>query len=198
VPCNGKINLKAMAAKEQFIELLCNLYPLDAKMQQFIAAHFEMVTLPRKTVLHGPGKPGGFYFFVLEGLLRSFFNDDHKQVTTGFIESGDFYFVPSTGRFVNPVNEVLESCNKSVLAVIAMESIELLFWQHLEVNFIVRVLFERALQVRQQQFTLLHLKPFAKRAAGLKQLHPGLIKQANNSQLASFLNMSRETYTRVK
>ncbi|TNE81385.1 MAG: Crp/Fnr family transcriptional regulator [Bacteroidetes bacterium] len=173
-------------------------YPFEEEELQQLKALFDFVQFKRKDFLIKEGMQEHGIYFIAEGILRAYFENEEQEITAAFIYSG--YWSSSFASFLSGVPsdynvEVLEDVsalylNKEKLerALQASEQFALYYRRLLE-NVVVGMQFrERELlaSTAEQRF-----ERFMKQSAFLTQRLP-------LKHIASYLSMTPETFSRLR
>ena len=136
--------------------------------------------------------------FISSGLIRKFFYKDNEEVVTQLIKQG--HIISSTASFFSrkPSQYILEALEPSVTVSITYDNLESLYSLGNTWEKIGRVITTHFL-LRQEQLLMDNIRLTVKeRFKKFMNENAELIQKVPQKQLASYLNIKQETYSRMK
>jgi CRP-like cAMP-binding protein len=137
-------------------------------------------------------------FFVEEGLTRTFYYKDGKDVTDWFSPENTFavsIISLLTGKSDRRIIELLEP---SVFCVIPYKKLEQLYLQYHEIERLGRLLANAGIVQMQQRFDELHFASGLERYKNFITAYPSLLQRVPLGMLASYLGITQETLSRIR
>lgn len=136
--------------------------------------------------------------FISRGLMRSYYCRDKKDITVSFSSKGEF--VTSMSSFISQKPsyesiEALENCQIYELEYLDLEAV-LKEDRHLE--HIYRLILEQYYIDLEQQLIFSKFKSAKERYLDLMEKKPFIIHKASVGHIASYLDMSLETLSRIR
>ena len=181
-----------------FIQNLIEIYPITAKEKEEISKRLIHQTFKAKQQLLFEGDISNRIFFVLEGLIRSYYYDEKQQErNTWFVaENG---FIHSVISYVNdqPSFEYIEALENTRVCSLKKEDINYLISLSSNIALIYARLTEQFMCVYDQRNRSLQLKP-EERYRSFKIQYPKLESRLKIDHLASFLGIGRSTLLELK
>jgi CRP-like cAMP-binding protein len=181
-----------------FIQNLIEIYPITAKEKEEISKRLIYQTFKAKQQLLFEGDISNRIFFVLEGLIRSYYYDERQQEhNTWFVaENG---FIHSVTSYVNdqPSFEYIEALENTRVCSLKKEDINYLISLSSNIALIYARLTEQFMCVYDQRNRYLQLKP-EERYRSFKIQYPKLESRLKIDHLASFLGIGRSTLLELK
>ncbi len=184
-----------MASLETVLESFPNVSP------EAIAAFkskFEPITFQKGDLLEKEGQVSNYLYFIEEGAARSYYIRDKRDITISF--SLESEFVTSMYSFVTrkPSYEFIECIEKSQCHRILHEDLQTLFLQFPEIEHTYRLILEKYYIALEEQLIFTKFKSAKDRYLELIENRPKIIQKASVGQIASYLDMSIETLSRVR
>lgn len=136
--------------------------------------------------------------FVEKGMTRQFYFKYEKDLTehiayeTGLVICLESYFKQE------PTKLMIETLEPTVLWKIPKKSLEELAEMHHDIGIMYRKFLENSLIVSQEKADSLRFEPAHERYARLLRKHPEILKRAPLVYIASYLQMTPETLSRVR
>jgi CRP-like cAMP-binding protein len=136
--------------------------------------------------------------FIVSGLCRSVYNQDGKNVNTGFFLENEFVTNINSLKNSSPSEYSIISCEK--MKVLRLERLKLLetYKKSHEIETAGRKMLENILAKQENQLNTFRLLTPRQRFFQLAETQPELLQRVSLTQIASFLGMSRETLSRLR
>ena len=181
-----------------FLRYINTIYPVDEALQNNLIQRTEIVEVPKKTQLLREGQRPDYVWMVLSGMLRAYYIKDGLEICSSFMQ--EQHLVVSVNGFYSrqPGYEYIETLEDTVLARIHYDALQQLYREHLEFNFIVRVLTERYTMLGEERLFLLRKQTAEERYSHILNHEPELLQRVPLKYIASFLGMNLETLSRIR
>ena len=139
-----------------------------------------------------------YLYFIESGMLRSYYFSNNKEVTISFSFSGDF--ITSMSSFIKqgPGYENIEALEDCELYRIHYKDLQTLLENNKDLEHIYRILLEQYYIKLEEQLIFSKFKTAKERYLNLLKENPQIIQKASVGQIASFLDMSLETLSRIR
>jgi len=184
-------------------ELLIKYLQLNTSISDYIldeiVSHFKPSTVKKNTILLSQGETSNKLYFVNKGCIRTYYITEQGHEKTRFI-AFEGMIATSLTSFI--------SQQPSFEFVDALENSELLYISHRDFykltndfpdwgKFYVKLL-EFAYVYQNKKIEELVTLSAGERYAILMKQHPGYIQRLSNKVLASYLDITQETLSRLK
>lgn len=159
---------------------------------------FKQQEIPAKTILLREGEISRTMFFIEKGCLRTWVNNDGKEITTQFFFEGDKVSSIESFRTNQPSLYSIESLEPCVLQSISQQD-----FQNVLENFpaikeeIQEHLFRRLLQSQKTFYSYLKNNP-QQRYQELIEEHPHIIQRIPQHYIASYLGITSVSLSRIR
>ncbi|WP_077133816.1 Crp/Fnr family transcriptional regulator [Spirosoma montaniterrae] len=177
------------------IESIC---PMPADFYDSLSKALVSQTLPRHTLLLRAGSVADKIYFIERGLVRGYWLDEGHEHTAWFMKEGDFVLSPVSFYTQSPSNEYIVLLEETILHSISRARLNELYDRYPAFNQIGRVLTETYYVQSEQRTGTLRLADAASKYAYFLRAYPGLINRVSLKLVASFLNISPETLSRLR
>ena len=184
---------------EQLLSFLYKYGNLSETEKQNIKKSFTLLQVKKKQILIEKNTPCNKLFFVNRGLLRAYYiNDKGKEITR--MVAWKKRFITNIGSFKNLSinNETIECIKDGEVLSINREDFNNLMKSSPNLKSIYADILEEYTALHIKRFEVLNTFDLENKFLHLKQDFPNLIKELNDTLLASFLGMNRETFARNK
>lgn len=168
----------------------------EAKRAFFDRLHFS--ELDRGILIQDQNRICEHMYFVVQGSLRSFYYRDQKDITVSFALEQEIATAMHSFITRKPSYELIETMEKSVIARITYSDLTGLFDKFPMIERVYRKILERYYIALEDQITSVKFKSARDRYLELLQNRPKVIQKAAVGQIASFLDMSIETLSRIR
>lgn len=164
-----------------------------------VAGHFHPLTVKRHTRLTSQGETCTKLYFVNEGCIRTYYLTGQGHEKTRFI-AFDGMIISSLSSFILQKTsfEFLETLENSELLYISRNDFYRLVNKHPEWERFYLKLLEFAYIYQNKKIEELVTLSAGERYALLMREHPDYIKRLPNKILASYLDVTQETLSRLK
>jgi CRP/FNR family transcriptional regulator, anaerobic regulatory protein len=135
---------------------------------------------------------------IINGLTRSYYLNDGKEVTSRFMEEG--FIVTSWISYYTrkPGDEIIEAVEDTLLACINYADIQKMYTDFPESNIIGRRQVEYAFFLSEQRTQMLRKHTAIEKYKFFIDNHPSLLQKVSLKHIATYLGMSEETLSRVR
>jgi CRP-like cAMP-binding protein len=184
---------------DNLFQLFNSIYPMSAALQNELAAQFEIIDVPANHFLLKAGKVNTNAVVLLKGVAKSYYIDNtEKEICTRLMIEN--HIVVSITSFFNqePSYENIVTVSPCTIASINFTSLQKLYHQYLELNFIIRRITELYFLQSEQRIRLLRLGTAEDKYEYFLQNYPSVIDVVPQFVIASFLNIAPETLSRVR
>jgi CRP-like cAMP-binding protein len=159
---------------------------------------FKRQEVPAKTILLQEGQISRTMFFIEKGCLRTWVNNDGREITTQFFFEGDKVSSIESFRANQPSLYSIESIEPCILQTISQQD----FKNTLEIfpeikEKIQEHLFRRLLQSQKTFYSYLKNNP-QQRYEELIEEHPHIIQRIPQHYIASYLGITSVSLSRIR
>jgi CRP/FNR family transcriptional regulator, anaerobic regulatory protein len=181
-----------------FIKGINKIFPLSDDQKIAIERYYEIIELPRKTELLRAGQTSDFVYFVINGLVRTYYIKDDEEICSRFMT--EQHIVLSVNSFYTrkPGYEFIETVEDCTLARIHYDMLQKIYTEHIEFNYIARVWTEHYCSMSEERLFLLRKQNAKERYMFFLDNYPALLQRLPLKYIASYLGMNMETLSRVR
>ena len=159
---------------------------------------FKEMKIPAKTILLREGDVSKKAYFIREGCLRLWFNNNGKDITVQFFFENEAVSSVESFRLGTPSLFTLESIEPSTVLVITKKNYEMF---ENEVpgykEYMLEVLFRRVAHYSQLFLSRIRDNP-QKRYLELLKTHPHIIQRVPQQYIASYLGITAVSLSRIR
>jgi CRP-like cAMP-binding protein len=173
-------------------------WPLSAECLAHLRKIIKRTSLKQEELLLKAGQVCKNIYFIEKGLLRCFYMLRKMDVSDWFfgemetvVSIDSFYDQKSSGDYIQAV----EDCE---LLYITYDELMYMYRTFVEFNVVGRVLTIKYLQEWHRQARNIRMLTAAERYQYLMKTRPDLIRRVLVKHLASYLDMSKETLSRIR
>ena len=182
----------------RILEKLAQYYPHDSELKSFLMEHTEYISIKKNEILSRPDSYNRKVFFVENGLLRSFYTEKGKEITTNFYTEGKLAAHIDT-LFNNELTRY---------SIEAIEDSEVLFCDYRKLedfcevsisaaNFSRFILGKLMVQMAERIASLQYMTAKEKYDQLMAE-SPDIILRAPLGMIAGYLGMTQETLSRIR
>jgi CRP-like cAMP-binding protein len=148
--------------------------------------------------LEQEGKVCNHLYFIIEGSARSYYTKENKDITVSFSLEKEFLTAMHSFISRKPSYENIEAMEKSKVARITHGALVKLFEKHHDLERTYRLILEQYYVTLEEQQIFSKFKSARDRYLDLMEYRPKIIHKASVGQIASYLDMSIETLSRIR
>lgn len=150
-----------------------------------------------ETFLH-EGEVAHWMYFVEKGMVRQFYFKNGRDLTEHISYEGDMVICLESYLRQEPTRLMAETLEPTLMWRIHWEDINRLSRESSEIGLFYRKIFENSLLVSQRKADILRFETAADRYKRFFALHPEIVRRAPLIYIASLLQMTPETLSRVR
>lgn len=182
----------------KILERLNEFYPNHPEMERFLLTNTKSIKVRKNEIISTQGSFNRNVYFVEKGLIRSFYIEKGKEITTNFYTEGKL--AANTDTLFNQKD--------SRYSIDALEDSELLYINYLELeefcensvtasNF-SRFILGKLMTQMAARITDLQYLSAREKYDKLMTEHPDIILRAPLGMIASYLGITQETLSRIR
>lgn len=183
---------------EKFFDKAGVFLELSAESRDALASILHRIELPKDHRLVKQDSVCHYIYFIEQGLTRTFYYKDEKDVTDWLSAEGDFACSIISFLTGRPDRRGIQLLEDSVLWGMHHDDLERLYKQYHEIERLGRLLVGFGLIQVQQRFDDLHFATAAQRYQTLMDTNPTFIQRVPLGMIASYLGITQETLSRIR
>ncbi len=159
---------------------------------------FKRQEVPAKTILLKEGQISRTMYFIEKGCLRTWVNNDGREITTQFFFEGDKVSSIESFRANKPSLYSIESIEPCILQTISQQEFQNTLENSPEVKEeMQKHLFKRLLQSQKTFYSYLKNTP-QQRYKKLIEEHPHIVQRIPQHYIASYLGITSVSLSRIR
>ena len=180
------------------IDYFNSIAPLSTELVDEIVNYAIIKEYKKGEFILKAGKVSSHTFWILKGLVRSYYLRDGEEITTKFLWEG----APITSTYSyygrKPGNENYVTLEDTILASIHYDQMQYLYKTYPEFNVIGRVITERYLYMLEIEVYNLRKQKAEDRYKFIVKHIPQLLQRVPLKHLATYLGVNLETLSRIR
>ncbi len=144
------------------------------------------------------GEVCDYIFFIEKGMVRQFYFKYNKDLTEHFGYDGGIVMCIESFLLRQPSQYTIETIENTAAWGIPYDALKILTEDSKEINQLYRTILEKSLISSQRKADNIRFEPAHVRYNRLLEEHPEILKRAPLVHIASFLQMTPETLSRVR
>jgi CRP-like cAMP-binding protein len=165
----------------------------DVMLPYLVERSFE-----KKEIVSKEGEIEEYLNFIVTGLVRKYYIRDNNEINTQISHEGHFIHVQESFHSRIPSEYFVETLEPTIFISITYEDLERLYTQDAKFERLGRLVITYTMvQKDRWQMQMVKLSP-RDRFLFFVERHPDLLQRVPQKQLASFLNIQPETFSRFK
>lgn len=184
---------------KQIVEETCPHRKLQLENIRLFANIIQCKKYHKGDIIWGEGEVCNSLLYIEQGLLRQYYVRHGKNVTEHLSYEGNGVVWCIESYFHRtPTHLSMEALEPSVVWEIPRDLMEDISDTNCDISYLYRRFFEDSLILSQVKADMLRFESAKERYSRLMQLFPEIIKRAPLTYIASYLQMSLETLSRVR
>ena len=180
------------------LQLLNSIHKLSDDLLEYLNQNLLSRNYERKELLLKKGQVCRNIFFIEQGLIRCFYMNGTKEVTSWFMKEGDVVISVESFFKQTPSYESMQALEDCVAYYLEYAKLQFIYRAFPEFNFIGRILTEKYYALCEQRLYSIKMQSALERYAYLMQNFPELIQRVSSTYLASYLGVRLETLSRIR
>lgn len=183
---------------KQIIDFLTKFYPISDGAISAFTGKLVRHDVKRGQIIAKENEVENHLYFVSNGCLRSYYIKDSKDITISFTLDNDF--VTSMYSFISrkPSYEFIEALEDSTFYTIHYNDLQNLFEEFREVETLYRKVLQQYYIMMEERIIFSKFKTAKQRYQHLMENRPEIIQKASVGHVASYLDVSIETLSRIR
>ena len=174
------------------------VHPLSAAAAAYIDKHVFYCSITKGKTILKAGQVCPYIFLVYEGVLRGFFKDGNRDITTWITAENEFVTSISSFFTQRAALESIQALEDCFLAVLHFDDIQYLYEHHPEMNVVSRKILEQYYYDAEQRAYLGRLNRASDKYAYFIQTKNYLVNRVPLKYIASYLGIALETLSRLR
>jgi CRP-like cAMP-binding protein len=181
-----------------FLAYLSSMLSVSAELESELNAVCSPLSVPKGSLLLEAGQRCNDLFFIEKGLVRGYYFDDGKEISSWFAQENEFAtcfyaFIAVKSSFENL--QALEDCE---LIRVPHSALQQLYSDFPETERLGRIITENYYIRLEERLLSLQFKTARERYEALSKSKPSLLRRASLGQIASYLGITQETLSRIR
>jgi CRP/FNR family transcriptional regulator, anaerobic regulatory protein len=183
---------------DKLLERINKLAPMSDELTERVKSIARISYHPAGSFILKEGQVCTKACLVIEGLARSYYINDGKDITSRFMDEG--FIITSWVSYYTqqPGNEFIEAVEDTTLGCIDYRDIQKLYHEFPEFNVNGRRQVEYAFYLSEQRTQLLRKHTAEEKYKFFLDNHSSLLQRVPLKHIATYLGMNEETLSRVR
>jgi CRP-like cAMP-binding protein len=183
---------------ETIIKILQKFSNIPQESLERFVGKLQEKNIPKGETLIREGEICNRLSFIKRGFVRSYYFKDKKDITISFSIQGEF--IASMASFISqkPSYETIEALEPCELFQISHQDLMDLFEKDSHLEHLYRLILEQYYVALEEHLIFSKFKTAKERYLELIENKPHIIQKAAVGQIASYLDMSLETLSRIR
>lgn len=183
--------------ENRLVRYLSKYTDISEELEEALSENLLIKEFPKGTILLKEGEICNECFFVLQGLIRSYYLKDGEEVTTDF-SMEEQVVSPSCYGENTPSDIFLECLEDTVAFVGTPETESEMYSKYPELESLSRMIGEKIMSSYKDNFNAFKISSPEQRYLDLVKNNPDLIQRVPQYQIASYLGMKPESLSRIR
>ena len=181
-----------------FFDSISHLVKISPESRQVLLSHMIKEKLPKGYVLVPMGSICRNVYYLENGLTRTFYIKDDKEITERFCAENSFT-CSMAGYLTNtPDNRQIELLEPSTIWFMPYTELEKLYDAHHDIERLGRQLITQDLITMHQRLTDIQFMTAQERYSKFITAYPSLSQRISLGHISSYLGITQETLSRIR
>jgi len=182
----------------QLIEKMKQLGPVSPALEERIYAEAFLEEYSAGSIILHHGEVCSKISLIATGITRTYHISDGNEITSHITGEGEIFTAWISYYKQQPSEEIVEALEATRMVSLSADSIEQLYLDFPDANLIGRKQVETALYLSEKRTQMMRDLTATERFKLFVADHPGLLSRVPMKHIASYLDMSEETLSRVR
>ncbi|NLU94863.1 Crp/Fnr family transcriptional regulator [Chitinophaga sp. Ak27] len=183
---------------EKFVATLSQISELSPQLREDIASKITFTSFKKKEQILREGEICNYLYFVEHGLLRAYYLKDGEEISSLFMEEGDFVISVLSFYKRQASHEFIVALEDCQLCGFHYDDLNYLYRKHVEFNLIGRILTEAYFCLAEERLIGMRKSNAEERFRFLLDKKTDLIARIPGKDLATYLGVTPETLSRMR
>lgn len=174
------------------------IHPVSREAIACIDEQTYPIQVARGKFLVKPDNSVPHLYLIMKGVIRAFIKEDGKEITTWINEENEIVTSIRNLGLNIPSPEYLQAIENSSLIAMPYSLVEYLYEHFPESNVVGRKILEDNYRGAEERAYICRIASAEKKYQHLMKTRPGLVNRISLKYIASYLNMTIETLSRVR
>lgn len=176
---------------------LSAIHPVTEDVLEEYISHWTPYEVPKKTILTAPGETERYWYYVLEGIQKSYYQNGDKQHIIAFTYPPSFSGIPDSIMTQTPSKYFLETITDSKFLRIPFEKHQQLMLEHREIETLFRKATEVFLIGMLERYYELMAYDIEARFKAFITRSPHMLDMVSQKDLASYLRIDTTNFSKL-
>lgn len=186
------------ALKEKFSRHFSKYGDLTAEEKAAIHESMQVKEFDRGRILVSPGDTLRETYFILEGLVRSYYLTGNDEVTTAFFAEEEWVLSPGDGVTALPSPTGLVCMEQTLVVTGNEKSARLLFEKFPRFESVAMAIVQDAFFTQQARHTEWITQSAEQRYLALQKQRPDIFQRVSQYHIASYIGVKPESLSRIR
>ena len=176
---------------------LSQIHPVDHKILNEYISHWSTYSISKKTIMTAPGEMERYWYFVLEGVQKSYYLNGDKEHVIAFTYNPSFSGIPESFFQQEPSKYYLEAITESRFLRISFDKHQQLMREHRQIETLFRIAIEKILFGLLDRYYELMALDIETRFKSFTARSPHLLQMVSQKDLASYLRIDPTNFSKL-
>jgi CRP-like cAMP-binding protein len=178
-------------------KFLTSIHPVSEDILSEYTSHWRPYSLPKKSIMTAPGDTEQYWYFVLDGIQKSYYLTDEKQHIIAFTYPPSFSGIPDSILNQTPSKYYLECITDSLFLRIPYKVHVELMQEHREIETLFRIATEQFLIGMLERYYELMAYDIETRFKSFVKRSPHLLTMVSQKDLSSYLRIDSTNFSKL-
>ena len=170
----------------------------EEEFNERIKPYLKVRRFHKKDTIHKPGEVENYFNYVLHGLVRKYYKKGEEVVITQIAKEEQLIHAQESFHSRTPSDYCIEALEPTVLVSMTYDDLEKVYSSHAKMERLGRLIITFSMVMNDKwQVIMTRLSP-RERFLYFVQKCPELLQRVPQKDLASYLNIQPETFSRFK
>lgn len=179
-------------------QFLQQYIPVPDALRLRLTAVTQVKRFDKLQYLHQPGRVCEHTYFVVDGLLRVYYQQDEKDITTDFAVPGEWMTAVFSFLRAVPDHFHVQALAPTEVIVLSMADLQQCFIDFPVMERYGRMLMSQYYVQQSERMMALQVLPARERYHWFATSYPQLLQQVPLGMIASYLGITQETLSRIR
>jgi len=178
-------------------DFFSKIHTVDDHIIETYLSHWKVYSVPRKTIITAPGETQRYLYYVIEGIQKSYYQDDFKQHIILFTYSPSLAGNPESFLSQTPSKYYFETITESKFLRISFDKHQELLNEYRQIETLFRKAIEALLIEIMERYYELMAFDIATRFKVFTNRSSHLLRLISQKDLAAYLRIDATNFSKL-
>ncbi len=181
-----------------FLDFLDSIHPISDDCKTYLSSVLRTKVIKKREYILREGEICNKIGFIEAGCLKSYSSKSERDSNIWFWFSGEVFTSTSSFFEQSPSRNYIQAVTQTQFYYLTHDALEHVYKTYPETNIVARILLQKYYAMEVSRMELMKGLPALQRYKFLIDKHPEVLENLNNTEIASYLDISRFRLSQIR